>query len=150
MRYRIGDRGCRAETDLCSCGRAFPVVIPTITRESDQLHCLDGRIFSPRALNQALKGAHGLRFCQILHEQPGHVVIRGVASDAGAYDDVMMIRANLQTILGPTISVSAMLADNPIIRAGGKIPLIVQSTATKSAGLTAADEACASAELAQR
>ena len=151
IRYRIGDRGCHAETDLCSCGRAFPVVVPTITRESDQLHCPDGRIFSPRALNQALKGARGLRFCQILHEQPGHVVIRGVASDAaGAYDDVMMIRANLQTILGPTISVSAMLADNPIIRAGGKIPLIVQSTATQPAGLTATDEACASAEVAQR
>jgi phenylacetate-CoA ligase len=150
IRYRIGDRGCRAETDSCNCGRAFPVVVPTITRDSDQLNCPDGRIFSPRALNQALKGARGLRFCQILHEQPGHVVIRGVASDAGAYDDVMMIRANLQTILGPAISVSAMLADNPIIRAGGKIPLIVQSNATQFAGLTGADEACASAEVAQR
>ena len=143
IRYRIGDRGCRAETDLCACGRAFPIVVPTITRDSDQLHCPDGRIFSPRALNQALKGAHGLRFCQILHEQPGHVVIRGVASDAGAYDDVMMIRANLQRILGPTISVSAMLADNPIIRAGGKIPLIVQSLAKHPAESGVANEACA-------
>jgi phenylacetate-CoA ligase len=142
VRYRIGDRGCRAETDSCNCGRAFPVVVPTITRDSDQLHCPDGRIFSPRALNQALKGARGLRFCQILHEQPGHVVIRGVASDAGAYDDVMMIRANLQTILGPTISVSAMLADNPIIRAGGKIPLIVQSLAKNSAKSAVAEETC--------
>jgi phenylacetate-CoA ligase len=133
VRYRIGDRGCRAETDSCDCGRAFPVVVPTITRDSDQLHCPDGRIFSPRALNQALKGARALRFCQILHEQPGHVVIRGVASDAGAYDDVMMIRANLQNILGSAISVSAMLADNPIIRAGGKIPLIVQSLAKHTA-----------------
>jgi phenylacetate-CoA ligase len=143
VRYRIGDRGCRAETDSCTCGRAFPVVVPTITRDSDQLHCPDGRIFSPRALNQALKGARGLRFCQILHEQPGHVVIRGVASDVGAYDDVMMIRANLQKILGPAISVSAMLADNPIIRAGGKIPLIVQSLAKQSAEPAVANESCA-------
>jgi len=150
IRYRIGDRGCRAETDSCSCGRAFPVVVPTITRDSDQLHCPDGRIFSPRALNQALKGARGLRFCQILHEQPGHVVIRGVASDAGAYDDVMMIRANLQTILGPTISVSAMLADNPIIRAGGKIPLIVQGAAKRPSDSMAADETCVSEEVAGR
>jgi hypothetical protein len=63
---------------------------------------------------------------------------------------VMMIRENLQTILGPTISVSAMLADNPIIRAGGKIPLIVQSPVSQSAALTAIDEAGASAEIAQR
>jgi hypothetical protein len=82
-------------------------------------------------LNQALKGAKGLRFCQILHEQPGHVVIRGVASDTGGFDDLMMIRANLQAILGVQISVSAMLADAPIIRAGGKIPLIIQSPPPK-------------------
>ena len=150
IRYRIGDRGCRAETDSCSCGRVFPVVVPTITRDSDQLRCPDGRIFSPRALNQALKGARALRFCQILHEQPGHVVIRGVASDAGAYDDVMMIRANMQTILGPTISVSAMLADNPIIRAGGKLPLIVQSAPTQPAHPAGAYEACVSAEHPRR
>jgi len=131
IRYRIGDRGCREDRSRCSCGRAFPLVVPTITRDSDQLRCPDGRIFSPRALNQALKGAKGLRFCQILHEQPGHVVIRGVASDTGGFDDLMMIRANLQTILGAQISVSAMLADAPIIRAGGKIPLIIQSPPPK-------------------
>jgi phenylacetate-CoA ligase len=150
IRYRIGDRGCRAEKDSCSCGRAFPIVVPTITRDSDQLHCPDGRIFSPRALNQALKGARALRFCQILHEQPGHVVIRGVASDAGAYDDVMMIRANLQTILGPKISVSAMLADNPIIRAGGKIPLIVQTFAKHTEESGTGNDAQASMEVARR
>jgi phenylacetate-CoA ligase len=150
IRYKIGDRGCRAETDSCSCGRAFPVVVPTITRDSDQLHCPDGRIFSPRALNQALKGARGLRFCQILHEQPRHVVIRGVASDAGAFDDVMMIRANLQTILGPTISVSAMLGDNPIIRAGGKIPLIIQAVAKRPADSAADEETPASEEVVQK
>jgi phenylacetate-CoA ligase len=150
IRYRIGDRGCCAETDSCSCGRAFPVVVPTITRDSDQLNCPDGRIFSPRALNQALKGARGLRFCQILHEQSGHVVIRGVASDSSAYDDVMMIRANLQAILGPTISVSAMLADTPIIRAGGKIPLIVQAAAKRPTDLPAADDSRVSEEAVAR
>jgi phenylacetate-CoA ligase len=128
IRYRIGDRGCREDRATCACGRAFPLVVPTITRDSDQLRCPDGRIFSPRALNQALKGSRGLRFCQIVQEQPGHVVIRGVASDAPlAFEDVMTIRANLQTILGSQISVSAMMADAPIIRAGGKIPLIIQA-----------------------
>lgn len=128
IRYRIGDRGCWDGGPSCPCGRAFPVVVPTITRESDLLRCPDGRIFSPRALNQALKGARTLRFCQIIHEQPGHVLIRGVASDPLAFDDVMTIRKNLQAILGAQISVSAMVADSPIVRAGGKIPLIIQSS----------------------
>jgi hypothetical protein len=117
-------------------------VIPTITRESDILRCPDGRIFSPRALNQALKGAKTLRFCQIVQEQPGQVVVRGVASDLEASDDLMAIRKNLQAILGKGISVSAMLADSPIVRAGGKIPLIIQSqTATSSESALAATDA---------
>lgn len=127
IRYRIGDRGCWNEEQFCSCHRAFPCVIPTITRDSDLLHCPDGRIFSPRALNQALKGAKTLRFCQIIEEQPGQVLIRGVASDPLASDDVMTIRKNLQHMLGKSVSVSAMLADTPIVRPGGKIPLIIQA-----------------------
>jgi hypothetical protein len=52
-----------------------------------------------------------------------------VASDLAASDDLMTIRKNLQAILGREVSVSAMLADTPIVRAGGKIPLIIQSPA---------------------
>ncbi|HTV59531.1 MAG TPA: hypothetical protein VMJ93_11735 [Verrucomicrobiae bacterium] len=126
IRYQVGDRGCWDPSGPCSCGRAFPLVVATITRDSDNLRCPDGRVFSPRALNQSLKGAASLRFCQILHERPGHVVVRGVSGGDKAFDDVMAIRKNLQAVLGPRIRVSACLADAPIVRAGGKIPLIIQ------------------------
>ena len=126
IRYRIGDRGCWEDGEPCSCGRAFPAVVPTITRDSDLLWCPDGRIFSPRALNQALKSAKSLRFCQLVHDEPGHVVVRGVASSPDAYEEVMVIRKNLQYVLGQNMAVSAMLVDAPIVRAGGKIPLIIQ------------------------
>jgi hypothetical protein len=115
-------------------------VTPTITRESDLLCCPDGRIFSPRALNQALKGVRALRFCQIVQEQPGQVLVRGVASDPLASDDIMTIRKNLQQILGKSVSVSAMLADTPIVRPGGKIPLIIQSTISGSPAKSATDK----------
>jgi phenylacetate-CoA ligase len=126
IRYRIGDRGCWNQGETCTCGRAFPLVVPTITRDSDLLHCPDGRVFSPRALNQSLKGTRSLRFCQLIHDQLGHVVVRGVASDAAAFEDVMNVRKNLQKIFGKQMTVSATLADSPIVRAGGKIPLIIQ------------------------
>jgi hypothetical protein len=80
-----------------------------------------------------LKGAKTLRFCQIVQEQPGQVLVRGVASDSLGSDDVMTIRQNLQQILGKEIAVSAMLADSPIVRPGGKIPLIIQSQKAKPA-----------------
>ena len=131
IRYRIGDRGCWETGEPCACGRVFPLVVPTITRDSDLLWCPDGRIFSPRALNQALKGAKSLRFCQLVHERSEHLVVRGVSNHVDAFEDVMTIRKNLQNILGKHMSVSAMLADAPIVRAGGKSPLIIQPQTPK-------------------
>lgn len=148
IRYQVGDRGCWDPGGLCSCGRAFPLVVATITRDSDNLRCPDGRVFSPRALNQSLKGAASLRFCQILHERPGHVVVRGVSGGEGAFDDVMAIRKNLQSVLGPRIRVSACLADAPISRAGGKIPLIIQYPSNSSPSTSRQQESALSYQTA--
>lgn len=126
VRYRIGDRGCW-QTGTCPCGRAFPLVIPTITRESDLLRCSDGRVFSPRALNQILKQADGLRSCQFVHNREDHVAVRAVAAAGNrrVFDELMRIRSDLQDLLGSHIRVTAELAPAPIVRPGGKIPLIV-------------------------
>jgi phenylacetate-CoA ligase len=125
IRYRIGDRGRWQPGSSCACGRAFPLVVPTITRESDVLRCPDGRLFSPRALNQLLKHSSSLRSCQFIHDRPERVVVRAVPSNGHATEDAMRIRASLQEMLGPGICVSAEIAAEPIARPGGKIPLIV-------------------------
>ncbi|HTZ75264.1 MAG TPA: hypothetical protein VMB47_15180 [Candidatus Aquilonibacter sp.] len=125
IRYRVGDRGRWKNGGTCACGRSFPRVVPTITRESDLLRAPDGRVFSPRALNQLLKHTSALRFCQFVHERQDRVVVRAVASDRRAGEDVMNVRARLQELLGASLNVAAELADAPISRQGGKIPLIV-------------------------
>lgn len=125
VRYRIGDRGRWQGGGPCACGRAFPLVVPTITRESDILRCPDGRLFSPRALNQLLKQSDSLRFCQFVHENRQRVVVRGVPRDGRAAKEVAEIRARLEELLGPCMHVTAELAAEPLSRPGGKIPLIV-------------------------
>jgi phenylacetate-CoA ligase len=126
IRYRIGDRGRWQSDGPCACGRAFPLVVPTITRESDILRCPDGRLFSPRALNQLLKQSASMRFCQFVHDRPNRVVVRAVVrGDIRRADELMQIRAGLQHLLGPGMEVTAELAAAPIARPGGKIPLIV-------------------------
>jgi phenylacetate-coenzyme A ligase PaaK-like adenylate-forming protein len=125
VRYRIGDRGRWQSGESCECGRAFPLVVPTITRESDILHCPDGRLFSPRALNQLLKESSSLRFCQFVHDRPGRVVVRAVPSNGHSTADMMQIRASLQDLLGTEMQVTAEIATAPVVRPGGKIPLIV-------------------------
>ena len=126
IRYRVGDRGCWQPRSACPCGRAFPLVVPTITRESDLLRCPDGRIFSPRALNQLLKDSYAFRFCQFLQEAPDRVMVRAVAGNGKAAAELADVRLRMQKLLGSTVQVTAQLAAEPIVRAGGKIPLIVQ------------------------
>lgn len=129
IRYRIGDRGRWLFQDVCPCGRAFPLVVPTITRESDLLHCPDGRVFSPRALNQLLKQSAALRFCQFIHDRRERVVVQAVAGGSGALEEMMRIRASLQDLLGPQMEVIAALSAEPFKGPGGKIPLIVNRAA---------------------
>lgn len=125
IRYRVGDRGRWQTGGACACGRAFPRVTPTITRESDLLRAPDGRLFSARALNQLLKRTTALRFCQFVHDRADRVVVRAVASSTQASADVMLVRAQLQQLLGKSANVTAELSEAPISRKGGKIPLIV-------------------------
>lgn len=125
LRYRIGDRGRWELGAPCACRRSFPRVVPTITRESDILRSADGRLFSPRALNQLLKESASFRFCQFIHDRPGRVVVRAVPSNGRAAEELMDIRAGLQDLLGPAMKVTAELAAAPLCRPGGKIPLIV-------------------------
>jgi len=133
IRYRIGDRGCW-ESGNCACGRAFPLMRPTITRDSDLLRHPDGRIFSPRALNQLLKGLSSLRFCQFVQDRPDHVAVRGVAASPEASRDLARVCIALQDLLGRGMQVSPELAREPIIRAGGKMPLIVRPPQTVMQG----------------
>jgi phenylacetate-CoA ligase len=125
VRYRIGDRGRWQTHGSCACGLNFPRVIPTITRESDILHCADGRIFSPRALNQLLKGATSLRACQFVQERPEHVIVRAVSSNGKGPEEMMLIRTQLEKLLGPSMRVTAEIAAQPVVLAGGKTPLII-------------------------
>jgi phenylacetate-CoA ligase len=125
LRYRIGDRGRWKLGPPCQCGRAFPRVTPTITRESEILRCADGRIFSPRALNQYLKAATSLRFCQFVHDRSERVVVRAVAGNGRAAQEMMNIREELQHLLGASMRVTAEIATEPLVFPGGKIPLIV-------------------------
>jgi phenylacetate-CoA ligase len=126
IRYRIGDRGRWQNDGPCACGRAFPLVVPTITRESDILRCPDGRLFSPRALNQLLKHSTSFRFCQFVHQRRERVAVRVVpGNNKQALVEMMAVRAQLQELLGSSVEVTAELAAEPLTRPGGKIPLIV-------------------------
>ena len=125
IRYRVGDRGRWESEAECPCGVKFPRLVPTITRESDLLRLRDGRVFSPRALNQLLKDTTAFRFCQFVHEPKDRVVLRAVGSGKKAADEAFAVKKRLAELLGASVSTDVLFAEAPISRAGGKIPLIV-------------------------
>jgi hypothetical protein len=76
-------------------------------------------------LNQYLKGATSLRFCQFVHDRAERVVVRAVAGSDLAAQEMMTIREELQHLLGGSMRVTAEIAAEPLVFPGGKIPLII-------------------------
>jgi len=134
VRYKIGDRGRWQPGGPCGCGLNFPLVIPTITRESEILRCTDGRLLSPRALNQILKETSSLRACQFVHDRPERVIVRAVSSNGKGPEEMMQVRLKLEQLLGPSMRVTAEIATQPVILPGGKIPLIINMMPRELAG----------------
>jgi phenylacetate-CoA ligase len=126
LRYRIGDRGSWSTAQHCSCGRNTPLVDPGMTRESDLLYATDGRVFSPRSVNQVLKGTTAFRFCQFVQRSPGQVLIRAVGSGAQAEQELRKVQKEIIALLGENSTVETELAALPIMKSGGKTPLVLQ------------------------
>ncbi len=126
LRYKIGDRGCWLVSQDCSCGRKSAVVDPGVSRESELLYAADGRIFSPRAVNQVLKYATAFRFCQFVQQKKNQVLIRAVGSGASAERDLAEVRRGILSLLGDGMTVEVELASEPIVTRGGKTPLVIR------------------------
>jgi len=127
LRYRIGDRGSWS-TETCGCGRNTPLVDPGVTRECDVLYAADGRVFSPRSVNQVLKGTTAFRFCQFIQREAGQVLIRAVGEGEHAEHELRKVRQEIKVLMGEQSDIETELASTPVIRPGGKTPLIVQQS----------------------
>jgi hypothetical protein len=53
------------------------------------------------------------------------VIVRAVSANGRAHEEMMLIRSNLQNLLGEGMRVTAEIAAEPLVRPGGKIPLII-------------------------
>ncbi len=127
IRYRIGDKGMWEKEQECPCGRPFPLVNPTITRDGDYLIAPDGRILSPRAINQLLKDRTSFRSCQFIQHARNAVEIRVAPGHGNAAREADEVRKGLEGILGRQAEVVVRFAEKPLQRDNGKMPLIFSS-----------------------
>jgi len=127
IRYQIGDKGILKRENTCICGRPFPIVDATITRDSDYLVSADDTIYSPRVINQFLKDKISFRSCQFIQLQRKTVIIRIVPeTGVGFQDEINEVKAKIGKLLGSTIELKVEIAKEPIYRGTQrKIPLII-------------------------
>jgi phenylacetate-CoA ligase len=134
IRYRIGDKGILKENGCCLCGRPFPLVDTTITRDSDYLMGSDDTIYSPRVISPFLKDKGSIRSCQFIQPAPDKVIIRLVPEKSGNFEDeIDNVKRDLGNLLGKNIKIETVIAEEPIRRGEqGKIPLIISEWKTGS------------------
>lgn len=126
IRYRIGDRGLW-EKRSCPCGRPYPLVQPTLTRDSDYLSTPSGQLYSPRAINQVLKDKVSFRFCQFIQRSDDLVVVRIVPTPGlELRQELDEVKSALREMLGKEVTVEEEIANEPLRRGSqGKVPLIL-------------------------
>lgn len=128
IRYKIGDIGYW-EPKTCACGRPFPCVKPTITRDSDYLVLQSGIVFSPRTLNQFLKNKTSFKVCQFIQENRNEIIVRVVPDLSKNYlTDLKSLMTELRILFQneKELRIEEEIASEPIRRGiQGKIPLVI-------------------------
>jgi phenylacetate-CoA ligase len=137
IRYQVGDLGI-LEKEPCPCGKPYPLVKPTLTRDSDYLITPSGRVFSPRALsNQVFKNRVSFQSCQFVQEKSNEIIIHVVPDRMFDFQsDLDEVRKSLIEMVGTEMSVLEEIANEPLRRGSqGKIPLIL-SRIIRTEGIT--------------
>ena len=81
IRYRIGDRGRWLHDETCAVRPRLPRWCRPSRAKATSSAAPDGRLFSPRALNQLLKQAAHAAFLPIRTRRPDRVAVRAGARD---------------------------------------------------------------------
>jgi phenylacetate-CoA ligase len=128
IRYKIGDKGIW-EGSACSCGKPYPIVKPTITRDADYLITPSGKILSARTLSPLLKNKISINLCQFVQKSKSEIIIRFIPFKNMRFtEDLAKLKKELKSIIGDEIYLVEEISSEPIRRGiQGKIPLILSS-----------------------
>ncbi|MFX0136879.1 MAG: phenylacetate--CoA ligase family protein [Candidatus Hodarchaeota archaeon] len=125
IRYKIGDRGMWHLKNECECGRPYPLVDATITRDSDIITSPEGTLFSPRVINQYLKNKVSFQSCQFIQDSPDNVVVRIVPGKGNFKKETQNLVNDLNKLFKESLKLTIHYTNSPLMRGLGKFPLII-------------------------
>jgi phenylacetate-CoA ligase len=104
IRYKTGDSAIACE-DICTCGRAYPVVKSILGRTDEFIVTRDGRFIG--RLDPVFKSlSSGIKEAQIIQEDYDRIVVKIVVNKDFCSHDENVLAEELRRRIGPTISIS--------------------------------------------
>lgn len=125
IRYRIGDKGMWSLKRECECGRPYPLVDTTITRDSDIIRTPQGDLLSPRVINQFLKNKVSFNSCQFIQENINSLIVHVVPGKGDFKNEAQVLINDLDKLFKHSLKLEIKYANSPIMRGQGKFPLII-------------------------
>lgn len=120
IRYEIGDLAGPLETDVCSCGRAFPRIANIRGRVTDFLVTSDNRKISGISLALLAGDMPQIRQMQFVQNDREHIQLRVVAGDGYGADTIVELRRRLDPYLRGTTELSIVTVDKIPAEPSGK------------------------------
>lgn len=122
IRYDIGDIGI-ASDQVCSCGRAFPVVEKIVGRIDDIIVTKDGRQVG--RLDPIFKGLQSIKEAQIVQEDYDEIIIKVVPGKAYKEEDGLVVVNELKKRVGYHVYVEIQIVDEIPRSAAGKFRAVI-------------------------
>lgn len=122
LRYDTGD--CAIQSDgVCACGRTLPIVKDFTGRVADRVFDGRGRLVS--SLHRSFKLVNGIRYSQIVQEQPGTLDVYIIPAQDFDPDSPDQIAAKLHRALGDGMTIRVRIVEKLPFPSANKFKFVV-------------------------
>jgi phenylacetate-CoA ligase len=120
IRYRLRDLAIRGPAS-CRCGRPYQSLLAVKGRTFDYFTLPDGRLMHPYQLTHAhVASRDWVGQIQLVQERVDHIALRLVPARDPGHAELAELRAALQNVLGPLVSLSIEMVSDIPAEASGK------------------------------
>ena len=104
IRYETSDASA-LKTQLCNCGRGFPLIADVTTKQESIVTLPDGRLISPSVLTHPFKPMHNIAESQIIQDRIDRLLVKIVKKAAYSEADEKALLAAFYERLGTQIEI---------------------------------------------
>ena len=115
----------------CPCGRGLPIVDGIDGRIEDIVITKDGRLVG--RLDAAVKYSYGIKLCQIIQHEVGHIIVKIVKGTSFREDDLTRLDKELRNRLGENINIDYDFVDDIPRTQAGKLRFVISNIDWSSA-----------------